>query len=184
MKNVVLKRAVIAALPLMIALLLFMPGNAESKDKAKALKISVSKGELKINKVKFSFPWTYEMFEKALGKSDRIYKGSNDIHTYDEKGIILYQKPGTPTVSDFNIYFNLKENYKFTPQSIFSGEFYIEGVRVDQNLSLEELKKKLPQYNFKESLIGSYKGEYKGVYFYIDYNESQTEIIYISCGKK
>jgi len=169
----------LTAIVLVASILAFTPPKSKNS-------IKVSKGELLISKVKFDFPWQVKTFQKALGKADRVDPGGNDIHTYDATGIILYEKSGSGRVTDFNIYFEKDpdENYNFLPKEFFKGSFEIEGFKVDKNTSLEKLKKALPDYKFVKSIIGAWRGEYKGLYIYVQYDKSESKIYWVSVGKK
>jgi hypothetical protein len=160
--------------------------EAEMKKKPKKQKIEIREGTIKINKKKFTNPWTLKMFTNAFGKEDRIDPGINDIYTYDDLGVILYKNPSTEEVSDFNIYVgdDPEEDYSFIPKMFYQGNLYIEGKKITNNTSLEELLKYLPDYHFEKSIIGAYRGEYQNLYIYVQFDVEEKNIYWFSIGIK
>jgi len=147
--------------------------------------IKVESGGLSINQLSFAFPWTVARFNETLGKADRIDPGYNDIHTFDNLGIILYQ-PDELTISDFNIYYadDPDENMEFLPKAYFTGSLMVEKFKITGKTPFKKLNKALPQYNFKMSLIDAYRGEYENLYIYVKYDKAEKKILWISIGKK
>jgi hypothetical protein len=150
--------------------------------------MEIKGGELKINGTKIQYPWTTAALtqSKTLGAPDRSdLGGSNDIFTYDTKGVMLYQTPNTTEVSAMNIYYGFDENnhYDFTPGGMYKGIFKVDGFLIKANTSLAEVKAKLPKYGFSKSVIGAYRGEYKNLYIYLQYDDAEKNIYWISIGK-
>jgi len=177
MKTTIISKSIIFLVT--ASLLAFTPPTSKNA-------IKIKSGELNIGKVSFNFPWKLKDFEKALGHADRIDPGYNNIHTYDKKGIILYENPVSGYISDFNVYFGKDpdENQEFLPKDYFNGSFTVEGFKITKKTSLEELRKELTKYQFEKSIIGAWRGEYKNLYLYVQYNEDESEIYWISVGKK
>lgn len=147
-----------------------------------ATTITLNSGTLKVNTKTLSTPWTFAQFKNALGKSDRVFDGYNTIHTYDDKGIILYQTPDTETVSAFNAYYG-KENHDFSPSGRYDGSIKIENTEITKYMTISAIKRKLPKYNFVESYASTiFRGEYKGVYVFVQYNDAIDEITYVNFG--
>jgi len=63
----------------------------------------------------------------------------NNIYTYDQYGILIYQKPNTKTISSITIDF-LKQNHPFSPEKPFSGILKINAKKIDKSTSLLLLK--------------------------------------------
>jgi hypothetical protein len=59
-------------------------------------------------------------YEAILGKSDRVTRLENTIYTYDQLGMILYQRPGEKAVSSISLDL-VRSDYKFSPKSSFKG---------------------------------------------------------------
>ncbi|MBT5531301.1 MAG: hypothetical protein HOK35_19270 [Cytophagia bacterium] len=177
---------VIPFLIIVFSAFLFSFSVPSSKKKVKKVKIEIKNGGLKINKNEFISPWSHNRFIHAIGKEDRVDPGVNDICTYDKLGIILYKSPSSDEVSDFNIYMgnDPSEDYSFIPKGRFRGLLIIDGLKFSSNTSLEEVKKKLPDYNFTKSVIGAWRGEYNNLYVYIQYDETDKNIYWFSFGIK
>ncbi len=170
------------------ALALFVLLFANAKINAQT-DIEITAGNVKINGVDIKFPWTFASItnSKVLGKEDRSdLGGGNDIFTYDSKGIILYRPPSSNNVSDFNIYYGKdpNDNYSFNPTGLYKGSFKVEGFSIMANTSLARVQTGLSNYAFVKSSIGAYRGEYKGLYIYLQYDDTEKNIYWISVGKK
>jgi hypothetical protein len=150
--------------------------------------IEIKSGVLKINKKTIQYPWTTAAFTETttLGPAERTdMGGTNDIFTFDTKGIMLYQTPNMGIISAMNIYYGADENndYDFIPNGLYSGSFKVDGFLIRGNTSLATVKTKLPQYGFAKSVIGAYRGEYKNLYIYLQYDPGETNILWVSVGK-
>lgn len=175
--------------PLILVFLSFMLTSytpPPAGKKVKKIKVMIKNGELKINKNDFENPWSLNYFKKAIGEVDRIDPGINDIYTYDKLGIILYKNPKSDEVTDFNIYLGKDpdENFDFIPKSLFNDLLTIESLKITNNTSLEELKNALPQYAFVKSVIGAWRGEFNNLYIYVQFDESEKNIYWLSFGIK
>jgi hypothetical protein len=68
----------------------------------------------------FSKTSTLSDYENKLGKPDRTSRLSNTIYTYDELGILLYQKPNQDSIISVSVDL-IKTNYPFSPKKAFNG---------------------------------------------------------------
>jgi hypothetical protein len=65
-------------------------------------------------------------YQAILGKPDRTTALKNTIHTYDNLGIRLYQRPGEDTVLSISLDF-AQSRYEFSPKIPFKGAFKLSG---------------------------------------------------------
>lgn len=68
---------------------------------------------------------TLSEYQAILGKPDRVTRLQNSIHTYDDLGILLYQRPGEETVLSISLDL-VKSNYKFSPKKSSQGIFIVD----------------------------------------------------------
>jgi transcriptional regulator of aromatic amino acid metabolism len=58
----------------------------------------------------------------------------------------------------------------------------IQGYYITAATTPEDLKLYLPQYNWKKNVSDWYEGIYKGVFIYVDYDETAKKINWIDFG--
>ncbi|MFC2114180.1 hypothetical protein ACFLRI_02410 [Bacteroidota bacterium] len=159
----------------------YSPPPAKNK-----VSVEISMGKITINKLAIQYPWAHTFFKIALGNENRIEPGVNDIYTYDKLGIILYKKSGSEYISDFNIYMGVDpdEDSEFIPTGLFKGKLLIEDISITASTSLNDIKKLLLDYKFHKSSLGAYRGEYKGLYIYVQFDVNEQNIYWMAVGRK
>jgi len=87
-------------------------------------------------------------YEELLGKPDRVTHLKTTIYTYDDLGILLYQRPGENTVLSITLAL-VATDFEFYPIHIFQGAFKIAGQTLGSDTpqtalrSLREVRVKL-----------------------------------------
>ncbi len=85
----------------------------------------------------------------------------NNIYTYDQYGILVYQKPNTKSISSITIDFK-KQNHLFSPEKPFSGIMKINAKNIDLFTSMLLLKESIgldvenTNFNVCSSLYNNY----------------------------
>jgi hypothetical protein len=85
----------------------------------------------------------------------------NNIYTYDQYGILVYQKPNTKSISSITIDFK-KQNHLFSPEKPFSGIMKINAKKIDLFTSMLLLKESIgldvenTNFNVCSSLYNNY----------------------------
>jgi hypothetical protein len=86
----------------------------------------------------------------------------SNIYTYDDDGILLYQKPDGNIINSITIDF-IKQKYDFSPQKTYNQVLLFNTFQIDRNTSLFELKK-IPGiivdegiYFTNSALLGKYR---------------------------
>lgn len=77
--------------------------------------------------------------DDAITEEFKNSNSANNIYTYDDYGILIYQKHNTNTISSLSINF-IRQKYDFSPYNSFSGKL-IAGKTVDIRSDEEKLKK-------------------------------------------
>jgi hypothetical protein len=100
------------------------------------------------------------------------------VYTFDELGIHVYEYPKMEEANEVQVSF-VKQKMKFAPEKNFQGSFKIEKMTITRKTPIQKVMKTLPGYKFTKSGKGnSYRGEYKGVYIYLNYSfDSQIDFI-------
>lgn len=171
-------------IPFASALLLMMSFiTPDGKDS-----LSVKKGTITINGVKFTPGWDLSTATMALGVPDRSRDGYNKTHTYDTKGIVLFEKMSDKTpsgkVSEIQYYVSMApEPNNVTPKGYCTTPIKIDKLSVTSNLSATEMMKKLKGWTKTDSYMEhNYRMASKGLYVYFLFNDSETQLIKISVG--
>jgi hypothetical protein len=105
------------------------PAAAESPQSnlaGKRVAVDIRQGAALINGKRITRETRLSEYEAFLGKPDRVKQGKNTIHTYDDLGILLYQRPGESTVSDITLVL-MKAGYDFSPRKTFQGTLKVAG---------------------------------------------------------
>jgi len=100
--------------------------------------ISVDEGEIRINGKYITKSSTLSDFKKILGEPDRTVNLKNTIHTYDELGVILYQKLGSNAITGITITYG-GHRFKFSSNEYFSGKIFIGGDEVNEDYPKESI---------------------------------------------
>jgi hypothetical protein len=129
--------------------------NTDNQDKITNVTIEISEQGLFLNSKKISLTTDYNEIKSIIGtptkekiqstyeieeKKQKFGSTPNNIYTYDNYGILIYQKAGEKEINSISIDFK-KQNYVFSPSTAFSGILKINGVSIDRNTSLTQLKK-------------------------------------------
>jgi len=95
--------------------------------------IEVRKGAVFIEGKQVTRQTTLSEYQTILGKpgrvtklfKDRVTPLQNTIYTYDDIGILLYQRPGEETVLSISLDL-VKSNHEFSPKKPFQGIFVVD----------------------------------------------------------
>lgn len=150
-------------------------------DAPRGTKFTISNGALNVNGTKFNQPWKINPFLTALGSKYVTKNLFHKVYTFDEIGVHVYEYPKNKEANEIQVSF-VKQKMKFAPKNSFQGSFKIEKMTITRKTTIQKVQKSLPTYNFTKSSSGnSYRGEYKGVYIYLNYS-SDSQIDFISFG--
>jgi len=69
---------------------------------------------LYVNGNKITSPWNLQEVIMIMGRYDRVSNLANNIYTYDSKGVLIYEAPGSAKVSEINVSF-IVDKYDFLP---------------------------------------------------------------------
>ncbi|MCX6181283.1 MAG: hypothetical protein NT150_05110 [Bacteroidetes bacterium] len=120
-----------------------------------------------------------------MGKSDRTKDGYNITHTYDQKGLVLFEgknKPGH--INEFQIYFSHPNPNEVSPKGIFVGNLKIDGLTIYSSLDSETMLKKLKKWKKTDSYIEhSYRMQFKMTYIYFQFADDEKTLIKVSIGQ-
>ncbi len=146
-------------------------------------KLTISSGILNINGTSFDQPWKINPFLSALGGKYVTKKLYHKVYTFDEIGVHIYEYPKKEEANEVQISF-VKQKMKFAPKSNFKGSFKIEKVSIGRKTTIQKVMKSLPSYHFTKSDQGNYyRGEFKGVYIYLNYSDDTFKLLdFISFG--
>lgn len=156
---------------------------------ASSLKVEVKNGEVFINKVSLSKTWSLKNMINLLGNQARERSGHNRTYSYDDYGFVLFEpspnKEPSGNISEFQTYFSEPASpSEVAPRGYFKGSFIIDGVTITKSSDINSLRVDLNQYSESNSYLDhSYRLAYKGLYFYLQFNDSETRLIKVSIGK-
>ena len=169
---------------LLISFLLLLNCQVEAGnpfENPKAPKFMISNGQLNINGTQFKQPWKINPFLTAVGGKYVTKNLFHKVYTFDELGIHIYEYPQKEEANEIQVSF-VKQKMKFAPKNNFQGSFKIEKVAITRKTGIQKIMKSLPDYKFTKSPEGnSYRGEYKGVYIYLNYS-TESLLDFISFG--
>jgi hypothetical protein len=147
----------------------------------KGTRFIITSGSLNVNGTRFNKPWKINPFLTAVGGKYSTKLLFHKVHTFDDLGVHVYEYQNREEANEVQVSF-VKQKMKFAPKSNFQGSFKLEKMLITRKTSIEKVMKTLPSYNFtKSSSNNSYRGEYKGVYVYLNYSEEKL-IDFISFG--
>ena len=149
---------------------------------------SVSNGKLVLNKKEISKDWKLPVTVSVLGTAERIRDGANKTHTYDNYGIVLFERKlenvPSDTVSEVQIYFSEMEKNSVTPNGFYTGDFSVEKIKLSKDFSADELKEKLKNYSQSESYMPhNYRFARNGIYIYFQFSDDEKKLQKISIGR-
>lgn len=151
--------------------------------------VSIKGGKFLINKTEVSAAWRQDAVSVDLGINDRRRAGMNITHTYDDYGIVLFEKTGDNKVasgilSEIQFYIAAGDTNAVTPKGFFVGKMKIEKLKISSNLSWKEVKEQLKGYKQSETYMEhSYRLANNGLYIYFQFNKDETQLLKISVGK-
>jgi len=151
--------------------------------------VSVKSGAVNLGKKNnVADDWNIQDGLNYFGSGARARDGYNKTHTYDNMGIVLFEsmvdKKPSGKISEMQIHFSIPEPNEVTPKNGFIGKFTIEKVTITASTSLADLKKKLKGYTETDSFIEhSHRLAKSGVYFYFQYDSSDTRLLKVSFGQ-
>ena len=91
-----------------------------------------------INGTVIAMPADPEKLFEILGQPTRRAKLANMLHTWDELGLIAYERPGTGKVQTISVALD-KQPYKFWPKSLFGGTLIIDGAKVTAQSTIQQI---------------------------------------------
>ncbi len=170
---------------IIIALLLLVSTQtAEAKkfslfEAPKGTRFVISNGSLNVNGTSFNKPWKINPFLTAMGGKYSMKHLFHKVYTFDDLGVHVYEYPKNEQANEIQVSF-VKQKMKFAPKNNFQGSFKLEKMTITRKTPIDKVIKTLPGYNFTKnnSSTNSYRGEYKGVYVYLNYsNDKQLDFI-------
>lgn len=124
------------------------------------------------NDIKARFGNPNKEFIQKISESDDGEEDSfadpNNMYTYDDKGILIYEFPKRKVINIILINFSKKSRYDVYPKYPFIGSLLLNGVQIDYNTSLDSLRK-IPGLEIEDNNTDFYKAKLNGVEFYIAY---------------
>jgi hypothetical protein len=151
--------------------------------------VSVKSGAVNLGKKNnVADDWSVQDGVSYLGSDARARDGYNKTHTYDKMGVVLFEslvdKKPSGKISEMQIHFSITDPNEVTPKSGFVGKFTIEKLTINSSTSLETLKKKLKGYTESDSYLEhSHRLAKDGVYFYFQFDKTDTKLVKVSFGK-
>ena len=156
--------------------------------KAANMSISINGGKLMLNKTLVSGDWKVKPLYKLFATTDRKRDGVNITHSYDDYGIVLFEKTNNQIPSgdlvEFQVYISTGDKNEVTPNLLYNGEIEIEKNKVYSFTSLEDLRDILKDYIEGTSYSDhSFRFSKDGLYMYVQYDDDDELIEKISIGK-
>jgi len=152
--------------------------------------VIVKAGQFTMQKINITNGWKFAPVGKALGTiNDRKRPGFNTTHTYDDFGIVLFEKNksdkvGTGILSEVQFYFAPMDTTTVSPKGLFTGKMQIEKLKISSSLTWADVKESLKDFELTDSYMEhNFRLAYKGLYFYFLFNDEETTLRKISIGK-
>jgi|GEM_PF-3129450 len=167
----------------MFFFLLVAAKNVDARlfENPKAPRFTIVSGSLNVNGTAFNQPWKINPFLTAMGSKYSTKNLFHKVYTFNDLGVHVYEYQKKQEANEVQISF-IKQKMKYAPQMSFLGSFKIEKMLITRKTTIQKVQKQLPAYNFIKSGLGnSYRGEYKGVYIYLNYSKD-SQIDFISFG--
>lgn len=102
--------------------------------------IELTDNSLTISGSKIPANVAMRQFPSILGPHDRKANLANNIHTYDKKGLYLYENPKSMVVTNIAIQY-MEQDLSFAPEANYKGKFTINGYKISKKLKAEKLNK-------------------------------------------
>jgi hypothetical protein len=154
---------------------------------ADKISVTIKAGKFTIDKAVITDGWRKDVASVALGVPERKRPGFNTTHTYDNFGIVLFErnedKLPSGILSEVQFYMAAGDTNAVSPKGFFTGKMQVEKVKISGNLDWKTLKEKLKVYTLSESFMPhSFRLAYKGIYIYFKYNDAETVLQKMSIG--
>ena len=149
---------------------------------------SIKKGKLTLNKITINKTWKLQPCLKFLGVDrDRKRDGYNITHTYDDYGIVFFERKrdekATDTISEVQFYFSEPERNNVTPTGYFIGNFTIDKMKISDVMTPADLKN-LDGYTQTDSYMEhNFRYAKDGLYIYFLFSTDETRLQKMSIGK-
>jgi hypothetical protein len=149
---------------------------------------SINSGKLTLNDIAITNDWKITSLVKSIGAAERIKDGYNKTHTYDNYGIVLFEKQtggaSTDTLSEIQFYFSDMERNSVTPEGYYSGNFKVENLKISKELTARQVRDKLKGYTESESYLPhNYRFANKGLYIYFQFDDEDSRLQKMSIGR-
>jgi|GEM_PF-2004705 len=138
---------------------------------------------LYLNGNKIASPWTLREVMSIMGRYDRVSNLLNNIYTYDSRGVLIYEAPGSAMVTEINVSF-IVDKYDFSARAGFTGAFSINNFRYTGNTSIDEVKKNFAAYKIEEGFGNSYRVSLGRIYVYFNYDPAAGNLTCVSFGQE
>lgn len=121
--------------------------------------IVVDGSTVAINGTAISFPAGLEEFTKLLGKPTRVIKLGNDLHTWDEHGLFVFQNTTfgdrpIGKITAMGVALD-KKSEEYWPTKMFRGTLQVDGAVITAKSSFEELNRVKKGRSFEGSKFAS-----------------------------
>jgi hypothetical protein len=174
----------------LLALLLFLALQSLIAQKTPGdVNVTIKGGEVNLgNKNNVADDWNVQDGVKYLGSDVRVRDGFNKTHTYDNKGVVLFEgmveKVPSGKISELQVHFSIPEPNNVTPKIGFTGTLKIETLTITSSTSFETLLSKLEGYAETESYMEhSHRLAKDGLYIYFLYDTTDTQLLKVSIGQ-
>lgn len=152
------------------------------------IEVTIKEGQFLINKTEVSAGWRLDAVNMDLGINDRQRPGLNITHTYDDYGIVLfeknYNKVASGILAELQFYIAAGDTNAVSPKGFFAGKMKIEKLNISSKLSWKKVKEKLKAYQLSDTYIEhSYRLAYNGLYIYFEFNKEDSQLLKVSIGK-
>jgi hypothetical protein len=151
--------------------------------------VSVKSGAVNLGKKNnVADDWSVQDGVSYLGSGARVRDGYNKTHTYDNMGVVLFEsmvdKKPSGKIAEMQIHFSIPESNEVVPKKGFTGKLTIEKLVITSSTTLETLKKKLKGYTETDSYLEhSHRLAKNGVYFYFQFDKTDTQLVKVSFGQ-
>lgn len=175
---------------LLTALAVFLCSTFSLVAQQKALlKIEVQGGILKFDGRTVTPHWKVRTLTASLGVAPRIEQKSNKLHTYDNCGLIIFERlaggEASGDITELQVFFSTPgDTDGIKPADPFPGSFTIEGLTINAATDLVTLKTRLAGYTAGEGYKANmYKFSKNNLYLYFLFDETDKKLIRLSMGK-
>lgn len=167
-----------------LACILFLLANASFFSEAPGLKkLSIKKGEFRINNVLVSGDWKMKNVWAALGPEPVLHNYSSC--TYTHSGVLVYKlKSDTSLLTEFQVFFSEPERESGgNPSHLFTGPAKIDKLVVSKNLVPAAVRSGLKGWkNDKCNVKHHIRMSQNGIYVFFVFNTAETALEKICVG--